>query len=103
MAASPTRPLLQPEATGAVMEVTKWLKPSAAHSDESGHRLRLPTVRKTPTTDIRGLIDEVRLAPENGELPIVLSGELAGILSLCDSKKKPASSYEERAKQVSLF
>ena len=26
--ASPTRQLLQPEATGAVMEVTKWLKPS---------------------------------------------------------------------------
>jgi len=26
--ASPTRPTLQPEATGAVMEVTKWLKPS---------------------------------------------------------------------------
>ncbi len=26
--ASPTRQSLQPEATGAVMEVTKWLKPS---------------------------------------------------------------------------
>ena len=26
--ASPTRQPLQPEATGAVMEVTKWLKPS---------------------------------------------------------------------------
>jgi hypothetical protein len=26
--ASPTRPSLQPEATGAVMEVLKWLKPS---------------------------------------------------------------------------
>jgi hypothetical protein len=25
---SPTRRTLQPEATGAVMEVTKWLKPS---------------------------------------------------------------------------
>ena len=28
MGASPTRQPLQPEATGAVMEVTKWLKPS---------------------------------------------------------------------------
>ena len=27
MGASPTRQTLQPEATGAVMEVTKWLKP----------------------------------------------------------------------------
>jgi hypothetical protein len=26
--ASPTRQTLQPEATGAAMEVTKWLKPS---------------------------------------------------------------------------
>ena len=32
--ASPTRQLLQPEATGAVMEVTKWLKPS-----DSGSRI----------------------------------------------------------------
>lgn len=32
--ASPTRPSLQPEATGAVMEVTKWLKPS-----DSGSRI----------------------------------------------------------------
>ena len=32
--ASPTRQTLQPEATGAVMEVTKWLKPS-----DSGSRI----------------------------------------------------------------
>ena len=31
MGASPTRQPLQPEATGAVMEVTKWLKPSGRH------------------------------------------------------------------------
>src|SRR5258707_884953 len=30
--ASPTRQTLQPEATGAVMEVTKWLKPSESAS-----------------------------------------------------------------------
>ena len=30
--ASPTRQPLQPEATGAVMEVTKWLKPSVSGS-----------------------------------------------------------------------
>ncbi len=28
MGASPIRPSLQPEATGAVIQVTKWLKPS---------------------------------------------------------------------------
>ena len=32
MGASPTRQPLQPEATGAVMEVTKWLKPSVSMS-----------------------------------------------------------------------
>lgn len=51
---------------------------------------------------IRGLIDEVHLVPENGELRIALRGELAGILNLCDSKKKPASSYEERAEQIKM-
>jgi len=51
---------------------------------------------------IRGLIDQVRLVPENGELRIDLRGELAGILSLCDSTKKPASSYEERAQQIKM-
>ena len=30
--ANPTRQPLQPEATGAVMEVTKWLKPSESVS-----------------------------------------------------------------------
>ena len=49
---------------------------------------------------IRGLIDEVRLVPETDELRIDLRGALAGILSLCDSKKKTASSYEERAQQI---
>ena len=32
MGASPTRQPLQPEATGAVMEVTKWLKPRCSWS-----------------------------------------------------------------------
>ena len=32
MGASPTRQTLQPEAIGAVMEVTKWLKPSISVS-----------------------------------------------------------------------
>ncbi len=51
---------------------------------------------------VRGLIDEVHLVPENGELRIDLRGELAGILNLCDSKKKPASSYEARAQQIKM-
>jgi hypothetical protein len=34
--ASPTRQPLQPEATGAVMEVTKWLKPSVKRVTKYG-------------------------------------------------------------------
>ncbi len=51
---------------------------------------------------MRGLIDEVHLVPENGELRIDLRGELAGILNLCNSKKKPASLYEVRAQQIKM-
>jgi site-specific DNA recombinase len=51
---------------------------------------------------IRSLIDEVRLVPQNGGLCVEFKGELAGILSLCDKKKRPASSYEERAEQVKM-
>ena len=32
MGVNPTRQMLQPEATGAVMEGTKWLKPSDSES-----------------------------------------------------------------------
>ncbi len=38
MGASPTRLSLQPEATGAIMEATKWLKPS----DRGGRSQTLP-------------------------------------------------------------
>ena len=55
-----------------------------------------------PFDIIRSLIDEVRLIPENGILRIELKGELAGILSLCDAKKRPATSYEERAEQIKM-
>ncbi len=42
------------------------------------------------------------LVPENGALAVTIKGELAGILSLCDSKKKPATSYEGRAVQIKM-
>src|SRR6202045_2161895 len=37
--ASPTRQPLQPEATGAAMEVTKWLKPSDNHELSASHSI----------------------------------------------------------------
>ena len=38
---------------------------------------------------LRGLIDEVRLVPEDGTLAIVLRGDLAALLSYSTDKKKP--------------
>ena len=38
MGANPTRQPLQPEATGAVMEVTKWLKPSVKRATNRWQR-----------------------------------------------------------------
>ena len=38
---------------------------------------------------LRGLIDEIRLTPMDGELAIYLVGNLAAILDLCE-KKTPA-------------
>ena len=41
MGANPIRQPLQPEAIGAVMEVTKWLKPSIAQSATGFNERRL--------------------------------------------------------------
>lgn len=38
---------------------------------------------------IRALVDQVALVPENGELAIVLKGDLAAMLSFAAGKKKP--------------
>src|SRR6202048_1178874 len=43
--ASPTRQSLQPEAIGAVMEVTKWLKPSISVSRIGGSASVQPATR----------------------------------------------------------
>jgi hypothetical protein len=43
--ASPTRRMLQPEATGAAMEVTRWLKPSGSVS-RIGDRARVQAVTR---------------------------------------------------------
>jgi hypothetical protein len=42
--ASPTRQPLQPEATGATMEVTKWLKPSVKRVTKYGDSARVQAV-----------------------------------------------------------
>ena len=39
---------------------------------------------------IRGLIEEVRLVPEEGRLRIELSGELAALISLANQHPRPS-------------
>jgi site-specific DNA recombinase len=53
--------------------------------------LNQPAMRDEAFDLIRSLIDEVRLAPADGELRIDIKGELAGVLELCQQAngKKP--------------
>ena len=51
---------------------------------------------------IRSLIEEITLAPENGELRVNLRGELAGILNLCSDKQKPASQTRNGLQQIKM-
>ncbi|MFO1147568.1 MAG: recombinase family protein [Alsobacter sp.] len=52
--------------------------------------LNRPEVRAEATEILRGLIEEIRLVPENGRLEIELTGALAGILALGSNAKHPA-------------
>ena len=46
MGENPTRQLLQPEATGATVEVTKWLKPSECVSRNFGDSASVQAVTR---------------------------------------------------------
>ena len=52
--------------------------------------LDAPNERHEAMDVIRGLIQELRLIPENGILRFELYGELAGILALCEAKSSKA-------------
>jgi site-specific DNA recombinase len=52
---------------------------------------------------IRSLIDEILLAPANGELTVLLKGDLAGILKLAaKNDKRPSASDDLMAEQVEM-
>ena len=61
-----------------------------------------PDARDAAFELIRSLIERVVLTPVGGKLRIDLHGELAGILSICDDSKKPASSSKRRAEQIKM-
>jgi len=57
--------------------------------------LKRPEHRAKATQALRGLIDEVRLIPENGRLEIELSGDLAEILAVGTRNKKPTADHRD--------
>jgi site-specific DNA recombinase len=59
--------------------------------DHLHEELNRPDLRSEAAQALRGLIDEVRLIPENGRLEIELLGDLAGILALSTGGKKPVT------------
>ena len=59
--------------------------------DRLHEELNRPELRAEAAQALRGLIDEVRLIPENGRLEIELLGDLAGILALAAGSNKPVT------------
>jgi len=64
--------------------------------------LQDPESRDEAFEIIRSMIDEVRLVPEGDKLRIDLTGELAGILSLCQESKKPGHDGQAHAEQIKM-
>ena len=51
---------------------------------------------------VRGLVEEVRIIPADGEITIELRGELAGILAVAETAKKGPNSHQDKALQIKL-
>jgi len=58
---------------------------------------------KTEAAEVlRSLVEEIILVPEDGELKVELKGDIAGILSLCQTSKKAAGFTPNDLEQVKL-
>jgi site-specific DNA recombinase len=51
---------------------------------------------------VRGLVEEVRIIPADGEVTLELKGQLAGILALAEGAKQAAGSPGDRALQIKM-
>jgi hypothetical protein len=51
---------------------------------------------------VRGLVEEVRIIPAEGEITIELRGELAGILAVAETAKKGFRSHQDKALQIKM-
>jgi hypothetical protein len=62
-----------------------------------------PDTREKAADVIRLLVSAIELTPENGDLAIVLSGDLAAMLSFASNKKKPGAPAREAGLSESLL
>lgn len=62
--------------------------------------LRDPDTGREAFELVRGLIEEVRLVPADGQLNIELKGHLASILAIAAGSKQPADQAQHRALQI---
>jgi hypothetical protein len=51
---------------------------------------------------VRGLVEEVRIIPAEGEITIELRGELAGSRAVADTAKKGLGSRQDKALQIKM-
>ena len=51
---------------------------------------------------VRGLVEEVRIIPADGEITIELRGDLTGILAVAETAKKGLSSHQDKALQIKM-
>ena len=78
MGASPTRQPLQPDAIGAVMEVTKWLKPSISVSRIGGSASVQAVTRVNAEQALYGAVAEL-VGIEGGVVSGVINLESSGV------------------------
>ena len=64
--------------------------------------LRDPAQDREAFEIVRGLIEQVRIVPGDGDVTIELTGELAGILAITETAKKGAISHQYQAPQIKM-
>jgi site-specific DNA recombinase len=71
--------------------------------DSLSRALGRPDTREEAADLIRSLASAIELTPENGDLAIVLRGDLAAMLSFAANKKKPGAPSRETGLSESLL
>jgi site-specific DNA recombinase len=73
------------------------------HLNSLSQALGRPDTREKAADVIRSLVSAIELTPQNGDLAIVLRGDLAAMLSFASNKKKPGAPTREAGFSESLL